>query len=67
MVARKRHESNMLRLGELLAKAKQLKTFPLFKIITVEKQFVISDHERSIIAREFFYNCKRACIRSENF
>ena len=35
VVARERHESHMSQ-GELLAKAKQLKIFPLFKILTVQ-------------------------------
>ena len=32
-MARERHESHMSQQGELLAKAKQLKIFPLFKIV----------------------------------
>ena len=36
VVARERYECHMSQYGDLLAKAKQLKIFPLFKILTVE-------------------------------
>ena len=38
VVARERYESHLSQLGELLAKAKQLKIFPLFKILTVNSE-----------------------------
>ena len=39
VVAREWHESRVSQWGELLAKAKQLKIFPLFKILTVDQSF----------------------------
>ena len=41
VVARERQESRMSQLGEPLAKAKQLKISPLFKILTVQLNSIL--------------------------